>query len=48
MLYLLVVDSPLQRLQVAFNTNHFPDRADKESLAQELGITFQQVTRSIQ
>ncbi|PKA61011.1 Homeobox protein HOX1A [Apostasia shenzhenica] len=47
-----VSSSTVQRSQVpskelfeAFQENHYPTREKKESLAQELGMTFQQVTR---
>ena len=33
----------LQRLYNSFKENQYPERATKESLAQELGLTFQQV-----
>jgi len=32
-----------QRLHISFKENQYPDRATKESLAQELGLTCQQV-----
>ncbi|XP_027364764.1 homeobox protein HAZ1 [Abrus precatorius] len=35
----------LQRLHKSFKENQYPDRTTKESLAQELGITFQQVAK---
>lgn len=34
-----------QRLYKSFKENHYPQRATKESLAQELGLTFQQVSK---
>ncbi|XP_041013795.1 homeobox protein HAT3.1 [Juglans microcarpa x Juglans regia] len=34
-----------QRLYKVFKENQYPERATKESLAQELGITFQQVSK---
>ncbi|KAK4752153.1 hypothetical protein SAY87_020951 [Trapa incisa] len=34
-----------KRLYDAFNLNHYPDRATKESLAAELGITWQKVDK---
>ena len=33
----------LQRLYKSFKENQYPERATKESLAQELGLTFQKV-----
>jgi len=37
----------LQRLNQYFTTDQYPSRAVKESLAQELGLTFRQVRMSL-
>ncbi|XP_047162249.1 homeobox protein HAT3.1 [Vigna umbellata] len=36
-------EAVVQRLHISFKENQYPDRATKESLAQELGLTYQQV-----
>ncbi|CAJ1977370.1 unnamed protein product [Sphenostylis stenocarpa] len=38
-------EAVIQRLHVSFKENHYPDRTTKESLAQELGLTCQQVAK---
>ncbi|KAF7811045.1 homeobox protein HAT3.1 [Senna tora] len=38
-------EAVVQRLYKSFEENRYPDRATKESLAQELGLTFRQVDK---
>lgn len=38
-------DAIVQRLHKSFKENQYPDRITKESLAQELGLTYQQVAK---
>ncbi|QCE08478.1 remodeling and spacing factor 1 [Vigna unguiculata] len=38
-------EAVVQRLHISFKENQYPDRATKESLAQELGLTCQQVAK---
>ncbi|KAJ1397314.1 Zinc finger, FYVE/PHD-type [Sesbania bispinosa] len=38
-------EAVVQRLHQSFKENQYPDRTTKESLAQELGLTFQQVDK---
>ncbi|XP_061373882.1 homeobox protein HAT3.1 [Gastrolobium bilobum] len=38
-------EAVVQRLYKSFKENQYPDRTTKESLAQELGLTYQQVTK---
>ncbi|KAK7343502.1 hypothetical protein VNO77_12287 [Canavalia gladiata] len=38
-------EAVIQRLHKSFKENQYPDRTTKESLAQELGLTFQQVSK---
>ncbi|MED6170675.1 hypothetical protein PIB30_033239 [Stylosanthes scabra] len=38
-------DAAIQRLYKSFKENQYPDRATKESLAQEIGLTLQQVSK---
>ncbi|KAL6494674.1 hypothetical protein OROGR_031474 [Orobanche gracilis] len=40
-----LAEAATQRLYVSFNENQYPERAVKESLAKELGITIQQVSK---
>lgn len=37
----------VQKLYASFNENQYPDRAVKENLAKELGLTIQQVCARI-
>ncbi|KAH1190831.1 Homeobox protein HAZ1 [Glycine max] len=38
-------EAVVQRLHKSFKENQYPDRSTKESLAQELGLTYQQVAK---